>query len=346
MSKLDIDDPRDKLREDTLESLRRIQEFDVASLPRKKELGIDLSFTDAVVPAERLIGIYKKITLSCLDDLPPTQLNQILSQANANYGQLVGMLKFSQKEANAYENRNNLIQTIKNAYQASFTKLFPLINYSASKSTDFQGLELEARTMIQDIQGKGEKLRGESEATLREAKQTLQEAQNVAAEQGVSQQAHYFKDEASGHSTAAFWWLVATILLTGGLVATAFAFIKWNVEIDVNDSKRTYAIVQLAVSKLLVFATVSFLLGLSAKNYRSNKHNQVINKHRENALKTYQALVKAAGDDANRDIVLTKAAACIFEAQTTGFDKGESPEGKALSMLNISPGTLNQIAES
>ena len=78
----------------------------------------------------------------------------------------------------------------------------------------------------------------------------------------------------------------------------------------------------------------------------ANKHNEVINRHRENALKTYKALVDAAGADANRDIVLTNASECIFLSQTTGFGKSDSSDGKALSMLNIAPAALKHITQN
>jgi hypothetical protein len=68
------------------------------------------------------------------------------------------------------------------------------------------------------------------------------------------------------------------------------------------------------------------------KNYTAHRHNTVLNKHRQNSLATYKALVDAAGDQANRDIVLTTTAESIFGAQATGFAKG-----RVLSMVNLAP---------
>ena len=80
-----------------------------------------------------------------------------------------------------------------------------------------------------------------------------------------------------------------------------------------------YDTVQLAVSKLLVFGVLSYMLYLSAKNFMSHKHNAAVNKHRQDALVTYRALVEAADGAGNRDVVLTYAAACIFGPQSTGY---------------------------
>lgn len=68
---------------------------------------------------------------------------------------------------------------------------------------------------------------------------------------------------------------------------------------------------------------------MAAKNYTTHKHNAVVNRHRQNALLTYRALVTAAEDTGTQDIVLAHAASCIFSPQETGFatSKGDSVSG-------------------
>ncbi len=75
---------------------------------------------------------------------------------------------------------------------------------------------------------------------------------------------------------------------------------------------------------VLIFAVLGFLLVLAAKNYSTYKHNSVVNKHRQNALLTYRALVEAATGDGTENIVLAHAAACIFSPQETGFSRVRS----------------------
>ena len=83
--------------------------------------------------------------------------------------------------------------------------------------------------------------------------------------------------------------------------------------------KSIYETVQMAISKILIFAVISYVLYLSARNFLSHKHNAIINKHRQNALMTYRALVEAAGNTPNRELILNHAAACIFTPQGTGY---------------------------
>ncbi|MBE9064962.1 hypothetical protein, partial [cf. Phormidesmis sp. LEGE 11477] len=69
-------------------------------------------------------------------------------------------------------------------------------------------------------------------------------------------------------------------------------------------------------------AVLLYALYACARNYFSHKHNAVVNRQRQTALQTYRALAEAARSDADRDVVLTHAAACIFQPQDTGFVRG------------------------
>lgn len=68
---------------------------------------------------------------------------------------------------------------------------------------------------------------------------------------------------------------------------------------------------------------------MAARNYATHKHNAVVNRHRQNALLTYRALVAAAGEKGTEDVVLAHAASCIFSPQDTGFSgaRGEANPG-------------------
>lgn len=150
----------------------------------------------------------------------------------------------------------------------------------------------------------------------------MQAVRKVAEEQGVSQQAIYFKNEADNHEKESTVWLKRTVWLTIGLTVYAAVTLFLH-QIPILAPTNLYETAQLVASKVLIFVTISYFLILSAKNYVAHRHNSVVNRHRQNALATYTALVKAAGEEATRDVVLAKAADCIFSAQSTGFAKTE-----------------------
>ena len=178
-----------------------------------------------------------------------------------------------------------------------------------------------------------------------EIKQANDEAQNVlanirktAAEQGVSQQAIYFKEESENHNTQSKTWLKATIWISVSLVLYAIISIFIH-KIAYLKPEDLYQSIQLAVSKVLIFAVISYVLYLAARNFLAHKHNSIINKHRQNALMTYKALVDASNDIEKKEVILNYASACIFAPQTTGYSKeaGGAPTAKSVVELLAKP---------
>ena len=91
--------------------------------------------------------------------------------------------------------------------------------------------------------------------------------------------------------------------------------------------KTLYQTIQFNISRVFLLAIFAYALFFCSKNYFSSKHNAIINHHRTNALRSYEALAKAAKDTANTDIILNHAAACVFSPQNTGFSGGKA-DGK------------------
>lgn len=189
---------------------------------------------------------------------------------------------------------------------------------------DFGALERDARAAMQSAADRAAALTKELATRKQEVDKILDDVRRAAAEQGVPQQAMYFHKESLEHEKEADSWRAATIWIAIGLatysVLSVF-FDKWT-GLQPADA---YSASQVAVSKVLIFAVMAYMLILSARNFLSHKHNEIVNRHRQNALLTFNALVDAAGNDEARDIVLTYAAACIFAPQETGYTK---PGGK------------------
>ena len=332
----------DAKRIEVKDSLERMQSFDAMDLPREKELGTILNFKNAVEPATRLIDLYKRIPATVLVDFPVTELDQILKQANNDYNRLNEILSF--KAGQPIETRDSLIEQLRGSYQQSFKVLHPFISYASFKSADFQRLETEARAMIQSVQDQGAKVAAELEKKQEEAEKILTDIRKAAAEQGVSQQAVYFQQAEKEHEKQAKTWLIATICLAVAmtLYAVASLFIH---KIPLLRSDTVYGSIQLGVSKTLVFAVISYMLYLCARNYLANKHNSIVNKHRQNALMTYKAILNAAKDIEQKEVILTHAASCIFGPQNTGYSRGagdKSPSAKSVVGLLTKPFTPDE----
>lgn len=65
---------------------------------------------------------------------------------------------------------------------------------------------------------------------------------------------------------------------------------------------------------------IYFLLNRSNKNYTAHKHLEIVNRHRQNALDTFNDFVESAGDNSEtRDAVLLAATNSIFDANQSGY---------------------------
>lgn len=158
---------------------------------------------------------------------------------------------------------------------------------------------------------------------------------DLAAEQGVSQQASYFKVEADKHDQLAADWEGYTIKVSVGLAIYALATA---VLAMLYAPENPYQAVQFGLSKVLIFAVIAYMLFHCARTTQAHRHNAVVNRHRENALLTFNSLAAAASADESRDIVLTAAAGCIFSPQDSGYNKlGSSSSGSPVQIIEALP---------
>jgi hypothetical protein len=80
------------------------------------------------------------------------------------------------------------------------------------------------------------------------------------------------------------------------------------------------AAIQYVVAKVIVLSTLSIGVFWCARNHKAQKHNEVLNSHRANALMTFRAFVEGTGDERIKDAILLHAAQAAFASRATGFD--------------------------
>lgn len=316
----------EKIYNDCHEALERVQTFDPETLDRVDDLGRELNFAEAVKPAEAIIAVYKRIPMSALPDFTDGQLNAILAQANADYNVFKQILDFSAASGDAVRTRTNILNNIQVRRDQLFDQVWQYVAYGVARITDTSLLETQARATIQGIEDQATKLTEQLNKAKSDADTALSAIRAVASEQGVSQQAIYFKDEALAQETLADRWLNYTYRFAAALGVFAILSLFLH-KIEWIKPETNGEMFQLITSKVLIFTVLGYMLIMAARNYATHKHNAVVNRHRQNALLTYKALVTAAEDMGTQDIVLAHAASCIFSPQETGFAFGKGDVG-------------------
>ncbi|TXC73241.1 hypothetical protein FSZ31_00280 [Sphingorhabdus soli] len=330
-----VDNQDDSLSE-AENALERVQNYDPQKLVRRDELG-KYAFSAAVGPAKRLISLFEVLSASHLEYFPTQQLNLVRDTANTVYNIFGEFENFDVESAqpSVSDAQTALISKLTTQYQHVFNQLSPLIAFSTARAQDFSALERDARAATQAAKDQANSLVSALKGQKDTADAILAEVRSAAAEQGVSKQAIHFKNEADKHHDESQIWLKRTILSSVVLVVYAFA------SIFIHNIPGTmagpYGAIQLGISKVLIFGVIAYSVLLCARNFLSHKHNEIINRHRQNALATFTALAEATSDAASSDIVLSHAAACIFSPQETGYTKGDAAHPDGVPALQILP---------
>lgn len=318
-------------------SLERIQSFNPESLVRRDELG-KYAFDEAVAPAKRIIELFATLPISYLVFFPDLQLTQIRDVANNAFSVFQTFLNFDVESAqpSVTQAQDSQIQSLRDHFQHTFNILSPLIAFSTARAQDFSAMEREARTAVQSAKDQVAALVSGLDSDKKTIEGILKEARDAAAEQGVSKQAIHFKTEADTHGIQAAIWLTRSVRTAVGLGVFAVISLYLH-KLPGLDATDPYRMAQIAVSKVLIFGVIAYMLILCSKNFLSHRHNEVVNRHRQNALATFTALVEATSDAASSDIVLGHAASCIFSPQETGYTKQDGGHADSAPTLQLLP---------
>jgi hypothetical protein len=135
---------------DTLESIERIQDFNVEILPRDSELCEQLNFHDSV---RKLIELYKRLSVVALEDCSAHNLVTIQKKADDNYQIFQKILNFDLEQNNPGEARITLLNQVTSAYQPTFLTLRQYIPDTLHRrSTDAQNSGSDAPPIQHQIE--------------------------------------------------------------------------------------------------------------------------------------------------------------------------------------------------
>lgn len=292
---------------------------------RKDDLGKALNFESGVEVFRRLIQLYRSLRDVNLDSVPERSLSQIEGKAKESLQFLQQVQSFNPGgRSNPANERDTLIQHIFNHYNEVFFTVSPVLAFAIRKGTDFEALEQQARIALAEMQRVQLEQKGAAETFSNEVKETLEKVRRAAMEVGVAQHNTHFKTQADEHLGASQKWLAATIWLAATTFVVALAIAAYYALCK--PELTTQQTIQLVVAKVVLFSVLSFATLWCSRIHRSHKHNYVVNKHRQNALSTFEAFVKATGDESTKNAVLLQTTQCIFGQTHSGFLTGEGSD--------------------
>ncbi len=314
--------------------LQKITEINSKSLIRTEELGKSFDFSNGVEIFDRTLKLFTELNEVNLDNIPLDILNNLKTSTNQAYEKFKKIQDFDPgEENNPAQFRDSLIKDIENTYHTYFKNISPIIAFATRKGTDFKRLEEDAKKAVSELDKIKQENEKKSSQLLAEVQDTLEKVRRAAAEVGVAQHAIHFMEEARYHRKRSSYWLIATIIFA--LITIVYGL--WNIQFY--SSKVTQLSVsqtiQFTVSKLIIFSILYFGVIWAGRVYKAHWHNYVVNKHRQNALSSFETFVKASSDDQTKSAVLLQATESIFAPQHSGFINQDIEQGGTPKIMEI-----------
>ena len=196
--------------------------------------------------------------------------------------------------------------------------LGPIVAYLKSKRAEQLETQVNAN-VANTVTDAVEKLNAETDRLQKQSDQVEQlknQMENLLAEESVSKHEKIFEEQANKHKQVAFWWLLSTV---GLIIGFGFIF-YWLFNALKLGGTELVGVLQNIFTKGFFLSLVYLVLNRSIKNYTAEKHLEVVNRHRQNALRTFNAFVSSAGENQEtRDAVLLAATNAIFDANQSGY---------------------------
>jgi hypothetical protein len=319
-------------------ALIRLKSFDFDSLARTGELGSTLGFGPLIPEFKFLVLTLDKIPVERIGELIPTHKNILSDAVNAIHSTINNISRFDPKShANAADQRQQIIDGSRNTIHSVCSNLVPVVSILFINNYDPERESSKLKSSIDRVISESRTNQEEIVRLKDEAGAAVSAIRSAAAEAGVSQQASYYVVAADGHREAAGNWLVTSVLLLSSILLYSGAILYFAFEINTHTSQQ---IIQISLAKALIFSILLYGLFQSVKNYSAHKHNETVNRHRQNCLQSFNAIVLATGTEDKRDIVLASMANSIFSPQDTGFVRnGTNNLPNLISLVDSSPKT-------
>ncbi|MDD5422891.1 MAG: hypothetical protein PHT32_05680 [Candidatus Omnitrophica bacterium] len=323
-----------ELKRKLKEELKIIINISPDSLSRVDELGINLSFSECKPIFEMVLKLFGNLNACDLNQIPRDKLKKLIPITNSAIQLFMQIKNFDPRITNPFQSRDDLINQLCSQYNSSyFPEIVPVVTYASMESNNISKLHAAAKAVIDKLQDDAVGFKKIADKEVKEIKDTVDKVRNAAAETGVTVHSSHFEKEANEQKKASSIWLWAVIAL---VVITA-GFGRWCLVYYLNNMEKMSIpqALQLAAAKLIIFSLLLTSLVWVGRIYKAHRHNYVINRHRQNALKTFEAFVKAANDDQTKSAVLLQATQCIFSPQPTGYITHESEPSGSPQILEI-----------
>ena len=319
--------------EQITDTLGQIAALDIdRDLVRIQELGRQVNFEEYRSLFEEVLRFSSTCANLPWGMITTNQQHIVLSLSQTLQSHVEEIQKFSVVSGgNPADEKNAKASGLQSSLDTLKDHIIPFIGYLSWSSTSWENYQHELSEVVKETRETAQRLTREMEEERGQAEQILAAIRAAAAEQGVSQEAMTFREAADRYATSARRWLWAAIGAAVITVITGFVIaLVWGLDGQISDAGTLQNVLARAAAlAVLVYGTVT-----AVRLYRSNAHLAAVNRHREDALRTFRSFVEGTESPDTKDQVLLAAARAAFGQVPTGLvaDKGDS--ASALEVLS------------
>lgn len=280
---------------------------------------VGFAINSYVRPALQILGRFDRPDL---EEIPYPWIDRVLAPATQLHTVLTAGARIVKDHADTAELAGRFADQTRGVLD---TLMYALPILADEPTTDGRIARLESRAkrveeMLASFSDAIDEQRTEVGTIQADAEKALTNARAAAEKAGITEYAMTFAEEANGQRNAGWWWLGATIVLG----AVTFGWIGW--------ARQNWAPGAAAEdwpvhaqnfgAKVVIASLLIWLVAVCLANYRACRHNFIVNKHRQNALMTFEKLAEGSADDLDaKRLVLTHATQAIFALQPTGYSE-------------------------
>ena len=295
-----------------------LDEVDLEGLKRSDLSGSRLDFGSVHQDLVVVHGFFREILTSISTDrtfLSDATVETVKNDLLRFYDMEAEIKGFDVSGENPTERHADSLRKISTFCRDVRSVLEPIIAYV--RSTQIGKSQTEFKKFFDNAASKWKEFDNESEAKLQRLDELRIARENQIATTSISDHVVFFDNQATAHQKRAQRWLNATVCMAIGFIGTVICL--WFSMKPVGDGW-TGALLQNVFTKGFVVSVFYMLLNRSIKNYTAEKHLEVVNLHRKNALATFDAFAEASGNNPHtRDQVLLASTNAIFDANQSGY---------------------------
>ena len=306
------------------ETIQNIVAIKGEDLARTEELGKTLSYESGVTLFNSIIDFFNRfsnIDTSFLSIQMLQKVNEACAQIY-NCFEKIRTVDLANQSSPASV-RDNMIQELDNAFSSRISFLAPILAASQHESLSIRKKEQNVERIIGEMKTLKAQVEKDVSQIRNTMNATLSDVQKMAASAGVSAHATHFDQEAKRYEESSLKWLGRTVWLAAGAFFLTLVIAAHSIFFDFSVGQS----IQMAIAKITVLAVIYSCMIWSGKVYRSERHNWTVNRHRCNALLTFETFASAASDEVTKNAVLLQATESIFGHQPSGFSEKSQESG-------------------